>query len=200
MSLDNPFFDKNDTEHLSWSNHLPHWHQDEKYVFVTFRLADSLPQDKLNELRDEKLKWEAHHPSPRSEKDEHEYYQKFGSVIDKWLDNNYGACILQKDENRIIVENALHFYDRTRYDLISYVVMPNHVHLLVRALGDKEILSTIYSIKNFTAKELNKNTGSRGRVWQSESFDRIIRDEEHLKRVIHYIVRNNPRLAWVRGV
>ena len=199
MGLDNPFFDKNDTEHLSWSYQLPHWHQNEKYVFVTFRLADSLPQNKLNELRDEKLKWEKLHPLPRSEKDEKEYQKLFGSVIDRWLDNNYGACLLQKDENRAIVENALHFYDGLRYELISYVVMPNHVHILVRALGDREILSTIYSIKNYTARQINKATGSRGHLWQSESFDRLIRSEEHLKRVIHYIVRNNPRLAWVRG-
>ena len=49
-----PYFDKHDCEHLRWATRLPHWHQDDKYVFVTFRLADSLPQAKLRVLQEEK--------------------------------------------------------------------------------------------------------------------------------------------------
>lgn len=195
---ENPYFDKNDAQHLVWSKQLPHWHQDGKYIFVTFRLADSLPQTKLNEFRVEKNKWISLHPFPWSKEDESDYHRKFSTVIDKWLDCDYGSCILRDEKCRAIVENALHFYDTKRYELIAYVVMPNHVHLLVRMLEQYEIMKSIYSIKNFTAKEINKTLGTQGKIWQSESFDRIIRNEDHLKRVIHYIVKNSPQLVWVK--
>lgn len=198
IDSENPYFDKSDVQHLVWSKQLPHWHQDGKYIFVTFRLADSLPQSKLNEFRAEKSKWIALHPVPWSEEEEKEYHSKFSTVIDKWLDSDYGSCILRNEKCRAIVEKALHFYDTKRYELIAYVVMPNHVHLLVRMLEQHEVLNTIYNIKNFTAKEINKTLGTYGKIWQSESFDRIIRNEDHLKRVIHYIVRNSPRLVWVK--
>lgn len=198
IDSENPYFDKNDAQHLVWSKQLPHWHQDGKYIFVTFRLADSLPQTKLNEFRVEKNKWISLHPFPWSKEDESDYHRKFSTVIDKWLDSDYGSCILRDEKCRAIVENALHFYDAKRYELIAYVVMPNHVHLLVRMLEQYEIMKSIYSIKNFTAKEINKTLGTQGKIWQSESFDRIIRNEDHLKRVIHYIVKNSPQLVWVK--
>ena len=52
-----PFFDESDFEHFDWGTFLPHWHQDGKYVFVTFRLYDSLPQEKLQQFREEKESW-----------------------------------------------------------------------------------------------------------------------------------------------
>ena len=41
-----------------YQRHLPHWRQDGATYFVTFRLADSLPQSKLDELKALKAEWE----------------------------------------------------------------------------------------------------------------------------------------------
>ena len=128
------FFNKSDFEHFDWGTFLPHWHQDGKYVFVTFRLYDSLPQEKLQWLRDEKESWLKRHPQPWAEKVTKEYINKFGKSVDKWLDNDYGDSLLKKQSNRKIVEDALLFFNGKRYNLIAFVVMPNHVHILIKLI------------------------------------------------------------------
>ena len=191
------YFDKSNFDHFEWGTHLPHWHQDGKYVFVTFRLHDSLPQEKLQWLRDEKENWLERHPQPWSVKTKKEYYDKFAKTVDKWLDNNYGDCLLKKTDNRKIVEDALLFFDGKRYDLIAYVVMPNHVHILMKLKEGHELIEIMRSIKSFTAKKINDNENKSGPLWQSESYDRLIRDYEHFENVVRYIVANDKDLAWV---
>jgi REP element-mobilizing transposase RayT len=192
-----PFFDESNFEHFDWGTFLPHWHQDGKYVFVTFRLHDSLPQEKLQWLREEKESWLKQHPQPWNEKVTKEYINKFGKAVDKWLDNNYGNCLLKKQSNRKIVEDALFFFDGKRYDLVAFVVMPNHIHILMKLRKGYELIEIMQSIKSFTAKKINENENSTGPVWQSESYDRLIRDQKHFENVVRYIIANNKKLAWV---
>ena len=191
------YFDKSDFDHFEWGTHLPHWHQDDKYVFVTFRLHDSLPQEKLQWFREEKESWLKQHPQPWEEKTTKEYINKFGKAVDKWLDNNYGNCLLKKQSNRKIVEDALLFFDGKRYDLVAFVVMPNHVHILLKLREGHELTEIMHSIKSYTAKKINENENNTGPVWQSESYDRLIRDQKHFENVVRYIIANNKKLAWV---
>ena len=191
------FFDENDFEHFDWGTFLPHWHQDGKYVFVTFRLHDSLPQEKLDWLRKEKDSWLKMHPQPWDKKVTKEYIDKFGKAVDKWLDNGHGDCMLKKRSNRKIVEDALLFHDGQQYDLVAFVVMPNHVHILIKLKEGYELTAIMRSLKSFTAKEINKNEKKSGPIWQSESYDRLIRDQKHFENAVRYIIANNKDLAWV---
>ena len=193
-----PYFNEHDFEDLNWGTHLPHWHQDGKYVFVTFRLHDSLPQEKLQWLHEGKETWMKHHPQPWDEKTTKEYVDKFGRAVDKWLDTNYGECFLKKTNNRKIVEDALFFFDGKRYDLIASVVMPNHVHMLIKLDEEHKLVDIMRSIKSYTAKKINENENRTGPVWQSESYDRLIRDQKHFDNVVRYIIANNKHLAWVK--
>lgn len=192
-----PFFDESDFEHFDWGTFLPHWHQDGKYVFVTFRLYDSLPQEKLQQFREEKESWLKRHPQPWDKKVTKEYIKKFGKAADKWLDNGHGDCLLKKQSNRKIVEDALFHFNGDRYDLVAFVVMPNHVHILMKLKEGFELTEIMRSLKSYTAKEINKNEKKSGPVWQSESYDRLIRDQKHFENVIRYIIANNKDLAWV---
>jgi len=88
--------------------------------------------------------------------------------------------------------DALIFFDGDRYRLHSYVVMPNHVHVLVELLGENKTGDVLHSWKRHTANQINKLIGGSGKFWQHESFDRIIRDKEHYNNVLRYIA-NNPR-------
>lgn len=194
---DGAYFNENDFEHFDWGTFLPHWHQDGKYVFVTFRLHDSLPQEKVQWLREEKERWLKQHPQPWNEKVTKEYINKFGKAVDQWLDNNYGNCLLKKQSNRKIVEDALLFFDGKRYDLVAFVVMPNHVHILMRIKEGNELTEIMRSIKSFTAKSINKNENRTGPVWQSESYDRLIRGQKHFENIVRYIIANNKNLVWV---
>jgi len=158
-------------------HHLPHWQQSEVFYFVTYRLADSLPAEKLREWQDEKDAWLRHHPEPWDVKTEAEYHQRFSRRMDEWLDAGHGACLLRESAHAKIVADAFLHFDGKRYDLDSFVVMPNHVHVLFRLRAGEVLEKVIHSWKSFTAKAVNKTAQERGRpartgqVWQ-ESQER----------------------------
>ncbi|MCI1324268.1 MAG: BREX-1 system adenine-specific DNA-methyltransferase PglX [Prevotella sp.] len=171
---------------------LPHWYQSGKTQFITFRLDDSLPQTKLQELSDFKAQWIKDNPEPWTQPIQEKYNHEIRKKIDKWLDQGMGSCILAKKEIRKIVEDALLHYDGVNYALYAYVIMPNHVHLLLTPLVDEEPNKMVGSVKSFTAHAINKTLGQYGNVWQREVFDRIVRDEDNFEQYVNYI-DNNPK-------
>lgn len=175
---------------------LPHWRQAGATYFVTFRLNDSLPQSKLHELRQFKAEWERRHPPPRSSTLRDEVAREMFRRIEGWLDQGHGSCILWDSKLAERVVQALHTHDGKDYELGCYVVMANHVHAIVRPLvpSENDVEDILKIWKGRSAYEINRQRGANGTLWQRESYDRIIRDEEHLWRVIQYIGRN-PRNA-----
>ena len=188
----NPYFDKEDEISFWEGGHLPHRHQDCKLQFVTFRLADSLPQSVLRELVLQKKEFLELHPKPWNELTAKFFNEKYGKTLEEWLDKGIGECILRNPEVRKIVNDVLRNEDGNSYDIISYVIMPNHVHLLIE-LNENSVLKDIMQrIKSLTAHKINQYLGRKGNLWMRESYDRLIRSEDHLRYVIHYIERN-PR-------
>ena len=173
---------------------LPHWQQQGKFIFATWRLADSLPQEKLDEWRAEKDLWLSSHPEPWDSTTENEYHERFSKSIDAWLDAGSGECILKDPAISDVVEGALKYFDGERYLLDAFVVMPNHVHVLFRLSPEHLLEDVIHSWKSFTAKEINKLRGTEGEVWQKDYWDRIVRDADHRANVLEYI-RKNPEKA-----
>jgi REP element-mobilizing transposase RayT len=99
-------------------------------------------------------------------------------------------------EARAIVLDACRYFDGNRYRLWAAVVMPDHVHLLLQPAAIEKgrwhsLSAILHSIKSFTAKKINTLMGRKGSVWQDESFDRIVRDENEFLEKWNYI-RNNP--------
>ncbi len=85
---------------------------------------------------------------------------------------------------------SLAHFDGTRYALGDFVIMPNHVHAIVRPLGEFELSDILHSWKSFTANKINQLVGGKGALWQEESFDHIIRDEEQFKAYQWYVAEN----------
>jgi type I restriction enzyme R subunit len=171
---------------------LPHWRQEGTIYFVTFRLADSLPQSKLEWLRREKELWIKLNPRPHNSRQQDEYRRRFTDSIDRWLDAGYGRCILAWPDCKSIMETSLMQFDGVRYELGEFVVMPNHVHAIVAPIGEHQLTNILQSWKSFTAHKFNRILVSSGRIWQPESFDHIVRSAEHLVKFQTYI-RNNPK-------
>lgn len=192
-----------------YHRHLPHWRQEGATYFVTFRLADSLPQSKLHELESLKREFAARHGiggtdwqsvlRKKGESIPREAWEAFCQEqmqrIEKWLDQGLGSCPLKRSDIADIMVNALHHFDEEKYELGSYVVMPNHVHAIMRPLSPKTdpLEKILQSRKLRTSREINSKLGLKGTLWQEESFDRIIRDEEHLYRCLQYIGDNARR-------
>ena len=175
----------------SYRRNLPHWEQPGATYFITFRTADSLPQGRLRSLREQRDLWVKLHPYPWSFNEYQEYTSHLFASLDSYLDNGYGLCSLRQPEvSQIFVDSILHF-DGIRYCLDEYVVMPNHVHLLVLLQANYSLERILHSWKSFTAGAINRYLGTKGTFWLDESFDRIGRTWEDLEDYRSYI-RANP--------
>jgi REP element-mobilizing transposase RayT len=176
--------------------HLPHWRQDGATYFVTFRLSDSLPRSKLDELNSLRTEWVQRHPQPDTGAAREDLMRRVMTRVEKWLDQGLGSCWLREPEAAECVAQAMHYFDGDRYELGCYAIMPNHVHAVVRPLtpASLPLEKILQSWKQFTGKRIRVPSGRALHLWQEESFDRIIRDPEHLYRAVQY-VGNNPRRA-----
>ena len=118
---------------------------------------------------------------------------------EEWLDRGYGECLLAKPQAYEIVKVAFHLFDGKRYRMYSYVIMPNHVHLVFMPIAGRTVKEILHSWKSFTAHQINAALGREGKVWQDEYFDRYVRDTEHFGRVMRYVKHNDLAKAWTVG-
>jgi REP element-mobilizing transposase RayT len=160
-------FDR-EAERTTYRRHLPHWKQPGCTYFVTFRLADSLPKARLDEWRVERDAWlKARGLRSVDELDRlplrerRIFRQTFTRRMHEWLDAGYGSCLLREPRHALIVADALRFFDEKRCALGDFVVMPNHVHLLVTPFADWPLQTLLHSWKRFTAREINKLLSAR---------------------------------------
>ncbi len=173
---------------------LPHWHQDGTAVFLTWRLADSLPESVVEKYKELREHWLARNPQPWSTEQAIEYNRKFILPLEEKLDAHHGECALRNPQISQIVSDAFHYFDKERYQLDAYVIMPNHVHLLIVLRQDHPLDKVIQSIKSYTAKEINRAMGRSGKLWQRGYWDRLIRSEKHLAWTRNYIAKNPQKL------
>jgi REP element-mobilizing transposase RayT len=104
---------------------------------------------------------------------------------------------------RSIVLGCCLYDNGTKFDLRVAVVMPNHVHMIFAPLVDCQGLE-VYSlavimdaIKGASAHKVNKVLGRKGRLWQPESFDHVVRSSENLDAKIIYLLKNPVRMGLV---
>jgi len=176
----------------TYQGNLPHWHQQGVSYFVTFRLADSIPQEKLDRWRFERENWFSHHAEPYSPEEQREFYFLFSERVQQYLDAEHGACVLRRRDASRIVTGTMRFFDGKRYNLDESIVMPNHVHVLLVPTNGHCLEEILHSWKSYTAHEINKLLGRDGQLWQHESYDHLVRSEKQLHALRRYI-RNNPK-------
>ena len=176
---------------------LPHWQQAGALVFLTWRLADALPAGRLAEWEAELAQWKSRHPPPWDAATTAEYRAQFPARIERWLDAGAGECLLRRPEIAERVEASLRRFDGTRYDAQAFVIMPNHVHAIVRLVQGWKLEQVVQGWKSWTSHEINRALGRRGTLWQEGYWDRLVRDAGHLARCIAYIERN-PEQARLR--
>jgi REP element-mobilizing transposase RayT len=101
-----------------------------------------------------------------------------------------GSCLLRRAELARVVENTLIRYQRQRYDLHAWVVMPNHVHVVVNPAGGDALSQILHFWKSFTSNELNRLLDRTGELWQEESFEHLIGNEDAYARFVSYVELN----------
>jgi len=177
---------------LGWYSrgYLPHFDAPGTLQFITFRLADSLPQTVLKQLEQEL----AQLPSSTRERERRK-------KIEQWLDAGLGCCALRYPRMAELMQQTLQKFDGERYRLIAWCIMPNHVHVLIEpAISLPKILQSWKSFTGSWAISHNAELGlgvpgavgaTKNQFWMREYWDRYIRDEGHFHSTISYI-HNNP--------
>jgi REP element-mobilizing transposase RayT len=142
-------------------------------------------------------------PAPRAYRRNLPHYQRAGARLYVTFVTHLRAEL--PAEARDIVLDHIVFEHGRRLQLHAAVVMPDHVHLLFGALTDDsgatyglaEILS---GIKGASAHRVNQLLGRRGRCWQDESFDHVLRSDEQTRAVGEYICANPVRAGLVEDL
>jgi len=169
---------------------LPHWRQTGVSYFITFRLADSVPQSLLHQWRDERAIWLRLHPPPWRTDEQREYKERFIDRMQEWLDAGMGACHMRRPDVRAEVEVCLLQFDGKRYDIDAFVLMPNHVHAIIKPTSGYDLSTILQGIKGASANRCNKLLGHKSAFWMDESYDHIVRDAKELRTFRNYIGKN----------
>ncbi len=180
---------------LHFRGKLPHLKNEGAVYFVTFRLGDSLPAHEIARLKHERaviLEQARAAKSPLTWHAEEQLLAWYCDKVEALLDAGHGACWLsQPDVARLVADAVKHFAGQ-RYELRAWVVMPNHVHVVVWPMPGHTLSDILHSWKSFTSKQANKRLRRVGETfWQGESFDHWIRDDAERERLVAY-VENNP--------
>jgi type I restriction enzyme R subunit len=204
-------FFKRDAEYSIKERRLPHWSQAGAIAFITWRTHDSMPIEVLDRWHIDRARWlSSHHidatqatwreqlellPSAKA----HEFYDLFDNRWHDALDCCYGECVLRDEKLAAIVAKSLRHFDGEHYLILDFVVMPNHVHLLASFPNDETMLKQCESWKHFTATQINRKLGRKGRFWQQDGFDHLVRSEEQFDYLRRYIAANPVRAALGSG-
>ncbi len=189
---------------------LPHWRQDGVTYFVTFRLGDSIPDSVRSRWEGEKALWlkargivydgerGCWHAAfaKLSAAEQFRFHQHFNRQVQGCLDRGLGQCHLRKDKCLETVRAKILCDDGGPYHLGDFIIMPNHVHLLVTPIRGEELEMVLKRVKGASAVECNRLLQRSGTFWQAESYDHIVRSLEQLHQYRQYI-GDNPTKAGI---
>ena len=184
-----------------WSSrgYLPHRDKSGLVQHITFHLADSIPQksrDRL-ELDMQILESELSKENADNQTRKHRLAVEKLKRIHELLDAGHGECHLRNPHCAEIVQDTLLKFNGDRYNLKTWCVMPNHVHVLIECNSVPES-KVVHSWKSYTASAINRVLKRDGHFWHREYFDRFVRDRKHLDRVIEYIEMNPVKAGFVQ--
>ena len=161
---------------------LPHLYRADQPVFLTWRLFDSLPPNR----------W-----FPQSILSSGKQF----AILDRLLDEaRSGALYLRQPAVADAIVETIRYQAEAlkNYALHAFVIMPNHVHLLLSP--NIELPKLTKSLKGFSAKRANEILARTGTsFWQEESYDRLVRDRTEFHRIRTYIEQNPVRAGLVKS-
>jgi REP element-mobilizing transposase RayT len=172
--------------------YLPHVKREGASYFVTFRLTDSLPKEVLLRFEREHAEALRRLPTKASPEAVEEVHRELLRKIERFLDQGAGACYLRRPEIADMIAESLQHFHGEQYLLDDWVVMPNHVHLVLWPMPAFTLSEILKSRKRHTARQANLILGRTGETfWQRESYDHWIRNDEEKAGICRYL-RLNP--------
>lgn len=201
-----------------YRRNLPHIHPKDGIIFITVRLAGSLPAHVAKRLKEEKeseinslqKKYSGKEFRIQKHNLDKRYFAKYDNLLD---DLKTGPMWLKEERIAQIVVDKIHYLDGKKYHLMAYCIMSNHYHLVIDMMGfyDSTPTNTAGKTKDYAVADamrlLNGNTarfcnlalGRTGAFWDHESYDHFARDEEEFYRIIEYVLNNPVKAGLVKN-
>jgi len=171
-----------------YRRNLPHWQPEGASLFITWRLHGTLPRHLAAACTGKSACATSESAGLQFRRWDKELDRaRFGP---RWLsDSRVASCVL---------DAILHGAEPLgQYRLRAYVIMPNHVHLLIDPYSS--VARITRGIKGVSARHGNRILGRVGQAfWQDESFDHWVRTEEELGKIRFYIELNPVRAGLTR--
>lgn len=210
-----------------YRRNLPHIVPEGGMFFITARLTDSLPPHLLKEWQAEKEKARQEVYQKLVSKKENtgpqnlaiaeerkrllaNIQKRYFKKLDDYLDQTAsGPEWLKQEAVAQTLNDKFRQYDGEYYQLLAYCIMPNHFHLLIDTACQlsEDILDSEYTplskimnyIKGGSAFQANQVLQRKGRFWQPESYDHLVRNEMELYNIIRYIANNPVKAKLVQN-
>jgi len=171
--------------------YLPHWEADNATYFITYRLADSLPRAVVSRIREQyRADRVRGMTGPMASR-------RLSRRMNRYLRAGHGECLLREPAIAELTIDTWRHFDGERYQLITWCVMPNHGHVILRLFHGSELARVVHSWKSYTAKVANRLLARSGEFWAREYYDRCIRDEKELLRTVRYVLQNPAKAGLV---
>jgi putative transposase len=200
-----------------YRNRLPHLAPIGAAFFVTFRLADALPQSLAAQLRSDfdltKNRLLRERPPGFQEQIQLARKQLFGKFEQQLDGPPYGSCALRLSDVAQALADKLHEYDTKWYNLEGYTIMPNHVHILFdtacQIIDNEDICweeipenyrqldAIMQRIKGGSARKANLLLSKTGTFWAKDSFDHYVRNQTEWNNILNYILQNPVKAGLV---
>jgi REP element-mobilizing transposase RayT len=193
---------------LAYRRYLPHIQPPGATFFVTFRLAGSLPKAIIEQLRKDSKQIEQRIAGLPLEERKAAAYREHRRMFGRWdeqLDSAAdGPRALAEPAVSECVAQSIHYWDGRRYDLDVFCIMSNHVHLVLTPVEFSDgsyysLARVLHTLKRHTARQSNLILGRRGRFWQPESYDHVVRDADELGRIRRYVINNPVKAGLVNA-
>jgi REP element-mobilizing transposase RayT len=206
---------------------LPHIHSPGATLFVTFRLAGSIPKSVIEKWKQEKIWLEKERERlaknaeiTQNQKESFlEFNRRWFAKFEDVLHREESGTVWLKDENVAnLVAESLKYRDGKVYKLHCFCVMPNHVHVIFTPFLNERTLTEVkysnplmfesseptlgeimQSLKGYTAHEANKILNRQGQFWEVESYDHEVRNEEEFGRIVKYVLNNPVKAGLVKN-
>ncbi len=181
---------------IYYRRRLPHYQPCGATYFVTTRIAGSLPNHVVAQLKEEQEFLKNRIRDARNSKERQrvtaELAQRYFGKFDEYVDSlRFGPRWLSDEGIAGTVAEALHFRNGKEYELLCYTIMPNHIHAVFSVQrNDISLYRILQSLKRHTARKANMILGREGAFWHHESYDHVVRDGDDLERILQYVLLN----------
>jgi REP element-mobilizing transposase RayT len=192
---------------IYYERNLPHYQPPGATLFVTCRLAGSIPRAVQKQLAQEAMRTQQiidaiADPQERAARCDIEQRRSFARWESELDQADPELFWLKEPQVAGMVAKSLQYRDGVQYHLLAYSIMPNHLHLLFTPHRDAKgnyfsLAKIMHSLKLYTASEANRLLGREGQFWQHESYDHVVRDESELQRIVSYILLNPVKAGLV---